>query len=73
MNTPRTDAIYPPNIIDREFAEQGRNFGWGTLYDMRECSRKLEKELNLALWKLAAMRGDEAEARRIEREGLLEP
>lgn len=45
MNTPRTDAVYPPHIIDLEFSEQGRSFGWGTLHDMRECSRKLETEL----------------------------
>lgn len=42
--SPITDAVYPPEIIDREFAEQGRTYGWGTLYDMRECSRKLEYE-----------------------------
>lgn len=47
MKTPRTDAVYPPHIIDREFAEQGRSFGWGTLHDMRECSRKLETELSV--------------------------
>jgi hypothetical protein len=48
-DTPRTNAIYPPEIIDREFKEQGRQYGWGTLHDMRECSRKLERELNAAL------------------------
>jgi hypothetical protein len=43
--TPETDAVYPPEIIDREFEEQGRNWGWGTLHDMREKSRDLERRL----------------------------
>jgi hypothetical protein len=49
--TPETDEVYPPEIIDREFAEQGRNFGWGTLHDMRERSRKLERERDEAIQK----------------------
>jgi hypothetical protein len=40
--SPITDAVYPPEIIDREFSRQGRHYGWGTLHDMRECSRNLE-------------------------------
>lgn len=47
--TPRTDKVYPPEVIDREFKEQGRIYGWGTLHDMRECSRKLERENNALL------------------------
>jgi hypothetical protein len=42
MKTPITDAVYPPEIIDREFKEQGRTYGWGTLHDMREIARRLE-------------------------------
>jgi hypothetical protein len=42
MNTPITDAVYPPNIIDRELKAQGRTYGWGTLHDMREVARRLE-------------------------------
>lgn len=42
--TPETDAVYPPEIIDLEFKAQGREFGWGTIHDMRECCRKLERE-----------------------------
>lgn len=45
MSTPRTDAVYPPEIIAEQFKKQGRNWGWGTLHDMRECSVKLETEL----------------------------
>lgn len=42
MNTPITDAVYPPDIIDREFKAQGRTYGWGTLHDMRDVARRLE-------------------------------
>ena len=43
-DTPETDAVYPPDIIDREFKAQGRTYGWGTLHDMRESSRSLERQ-----------------------------
>ena len=42
MKTPITDAVYPPEIIDREFKAQGRTYGWGTLHDMRDVARRLE-------------------------------
>jgi hypothetical protein len=42
MKTPITDAVYPPDIIDREFKAQGRTYGWGTLHDMRDVARRLE-------------------------------
>lgn len=44
MNTPITDSVYPPDIIDREFKAQGRTYGWGTLHDMREVARRLETD-----------------------------
>ena len=43
-DTPETDAVYPPDIIDREFKAQGRTYGWGSLHDMRESSRRLERQ-----------------------------
>ena len=42
MNTPITDAVYPPDVIDREFAAHGHSWGWGTLYEMRNTARRLE-------------------------------
>jgi hypothetical protein len=44
MKTPITDAVYPPDIIDREFKAQGRTYGWGTLHDMRDVARRLERQ-----------------------------
>lgn len=46
--TPRTDSVYPPEIIDREFATHGNSWGWGTLIKMRDCSRLLERQLAVA-------------------------
>jgi len=44
-DTPRTDAIYPPEMLDRGIAEHGRSWGWGVLSDMRNLARELECEL----------------------------
>ena len=44
MNTPITDAVYPPDVIDREFAAHGHSWGWGTLYEMRNTARRLEHD-----------------------------
>lgn len=67
MKTPRTDAA--------ERKAHGVPDGFDllpNLYVPGDFARQLETELNLALWKLASLTGDE-EARRIEREGLIEP
>lgn len=42
MNTPITDAVYPPDILDREYKAQGDTYGWGTLNKMRNTARRLE-------------------------------
>jgi hypothetical protein len=42
MKTPITDAVYPPDIIDREYAAKGDTYGWGTLTKMRDTARRLE-------------------------------
>lgn len=44
-DTPRTDAIYPPEMLERGVAEHGRSWGWGVLSDMRNLARELEREL----------------------------
>ena len=44
MKTPITDAVYPPDIIDREYEEQGDSYGWGTLNKMRNTARRLETD-----------------------------
>jgi hypothetical protein len=44
-DTPRTDAAYPPALLDRGIAEHGRSWGWGILSDMRNLARELEREL----------------------------
>ncbi len=44
-DTPRTDAIYPPEMLDRGVAEHGRSWVWGVLNDMRNLARELEREL----------------------------
>lgn len=44
FETPETDAVYPPDIIDREYLIHGNSWGWGTLIKMREVARRLERE-----------------------------
>ena len=44
-NTPETDAVYPPEILDREYKSHGEAWGWGTLHKMRKTSRHLERQL----------------------------
>ena len=52
--TPETDAVYPPEILDREYKEHGDSWGWGTLHKMRKTSRRLERERDEALALLAS-------------------
>lgn len=64
MNTPRTDA-HSDKMDNEDFDVE-----LAKTYDL---ARQLETELNLALWHLAIARKEYSEARRIEREGLIEP
>ena len=47
-DTPRTDAIYPVELLDRGIEEHGRTWGWGIVSDFRDLARQLERELNEA-------------------------
>lgn len=47
-DTPRTDAIYPVELLDRGIKEHGRTWGWGVVSDFRDLARQLERELNEA-------------------------
>lgn len=64
MNTPRTDA-------ERRALKKAKSYPVDPV--SAEFARRLEKELNLALWELACLQGNIDEARRIEREGLIKP
>jgi len=44
-DTPRTDAIYPVDLLDRGIEEHGRTWGWGIVSDFRDLARQLEREL----------------------------
>ena len=44
-DTPRTDAIYPVELLDRGIKEHGRTWGWGIVSDFRDLARQLEREL----------------------------
>ena len=44
-DTPRTDAIYPVELLDRGIKEHGRTWGWGIVSDFRDLARQLESEL----------------------------
>lgn len=44
-DTPRTDAIYPVELLDRGIEEHGRTWGWGAVSDFRDLARQLEREL----------------------------
>lgn len=44
-DTPRTDAIYPVELLDRGIEEHGRTWGWGIVSDFRDLARQLEREL----------------------------
>lgn len=47
-DTPRTDAIYPVELLDRGIEEHGRTWGWGAVSDFRDLARQLERELTEA-------------------------
>lgn len=47
-DTPRTDAIYPVDLLDRGIKEHGRTWGWGAVSDFRDLARQLERELTEA-------------------------
>lgn len=47
-DTPRTDAIYPVELLDRGIKEHGRTWGWGIVSDFRDLARQLERELKEA-------------------------
>ena len=43
--TPRTDAVYDVELLNRGIKENGRSWGWGTVSDFRELAKTLEREL----------------------------
>lgn len=47
-DTPRTDAVYDVDLLERGIQEHGRTWGWGTVSDFRELCRQLERELTEA-------------------------
>ena len=47
-DTPRTDAIYNVELLDRSISEHCRTWGWGTVSDFRDLARQLERELTEA-------------------------
>lgn len=44
-DTPRTDAVYNVELLERGIQEHGRTWGWGTVSDFRDLCRELEREL----------------------------
>jgi hypothetical protein len=44
-DTPRTDAVYDVELLNRGIKENGRSWGWGTVSDFRELAKTLEREL----------------------------
>ena len=65
--TPRTDAVYPPELIDREYARQGDSYGWGTLHAMRELARQLERDLAAREAELATARAGTPHSKMVDR------
>ena len=47
-DTPRTDAVYDVELLNRGIKENGRSWGWGTVSDFRELAKTLERELQEA-------------------------